>query len=168
MKATQEWDWATAEREFRLAISLNPSYATAHHWYAMSCLIPIGRLDDALREITEAQTLDPVSSIIARDLATIHLYRGDLDAALEECDHTVELNPYFSAAYWTLGLVQEQRQERRLAGAEEAREDRDRQGRLDHVTRAAGAWRGRARRALPGPCRARCGGRRTSRPRAAG
>jgi TolB-like protein/Tfp pilus assembly protein PilF len=111
MKATQDWDWASAEREFRHAISLDPGYATAHHWYAMSCLIPLGRLDDALHEITMAQGLDPVSSIVARDIATIHLYRRDLDAALEQCDHTVELNPYFSAAYWTLGLIQEQRQE---------------------------------------------------------
>ncbi|MFN2513362.1 MAG: winged helix-turn-helix domain-containing tetratricopeptide repeat protein, partial [Pyrinomonadaceae bacterium] len=29
-----EWDWPGAEREFKRAIELNPSYATAHHWYA--------------------------------------------------------------------------------------------------------------------------------------
>ena len=58
-----------------------------------------------------AQSLDPVSSIVARDLALVHLYRRDLDAALEQCDHTIELNPHFSPAYWTLGLVQEQRKD---------------------------------------------------------
>jgi serine/threonine-protein kinase len=111
MKATQDWDWPASEREFRLAISLDRGYATAHHWYAMSCLIPLGRLDEALDEMFVAQSLDPVSSIVARDIATIQLYRRDLDAALEHCDHTVELNPYFSPAYWTLGLIQEQREE---------------------------------------------------------
>lgn len=111
MKATQDWDWKTAEREFRHAMDLGPGNATAHHWYAMSCLVPLGRLDDALQEMLIAQSLDPVSSIVARDIAMIHLYRRDLDAALEQCDHTVELNPHFSAAYWTLGLVQEQREE---------------------------------------------------------
>jgi tetratricopeptide (TPR) repeat protein len=52
---------------------------------------------------------DPISSIIARDLARIHYYKHDLEAALEQCDHTIELNPHFSPAYWILGLVQEQR-----------------------------------------------------------
>ena len=29
-----DWDFPMAEREFRRAIELNPSYATAHQWYA--------------------------------------------------------------------------------------------------------------------------------------
>jgi serine/threonine-protein kinase len=107
--ATQDWDWAAAEREFQHALRLNPRHATTHHWYAMSCLVPMARLDAALEHMRAAQSLDPVSSIISRDLAVIHLYRRDLDAALDQCDHTVELNPYFAGAYVTLGLVQEQR-----------------------------------------------------------
>ena len=77
----------------------------------MSCLVPLGRLDEALEELRVAQSLDPVSSIIARDLALIHSYRRDFEAALEQCDHTIELNPHFSPAYWALGLIQEQRQD---------------------------------------------------------
>ena len=87
----------------RCAISLDPRYATAHHWYAMSCLVPLGRLDEALDEMRIAQSLDPVSSIVARDVALIHAYRRDFEAALEQCDHTIELNPHFSPAYWALG-----------------------------------------------------------------
>lgn len=108
MKATQDWDWAASEREFQRAIALNTRYPTAHHWYAMSCLVPMGRLEDAAEQMTMAQALDPVSSIIARDVAVIHLYRGDLEAALDQCDHTIELNQHFSPAYLTLGVVQEQ------------------------------------------------------------
>ena len=111
VKSTQDWDWRGAEREFQLAISLDPSYATAHHWYALSCLVPMGRLDEALDEILIAQSLDPVSAIVARDLALVHLFRRDFDAALEQCDHAIELNPHFSPAYWALGLVQEQRKD---------------------------------------------------------
>jgi len=111
VKSTQDWDWAGAEREFQRAISLNARYPTAHHWYAMSCLAPMGRLDEALDEMLLAQSLDPVSSIIVRDVAVIHFYRRDFDAALDQCDHTIELNPHFSLAYLTLGLIQEQRQD---------------------------------------------------------
>ena len=111
VRATQDWDWGGAEREYQRAIQLNPRYPTGRHWYAMSCLVPMGRLDEALEQMLLAQALDPVSSIIARDIAVIHYYRRDLDAALEQCDHTIELNPHFAPAYLTLGLVQEQRKD---------------------------------------------------------
>ncbi|MBI3400764.1 MAG: tetratricopeptide repeat protein [Acidobacteria bacterium] len=108
VKSTQDWDWLGSEREFRRAISLNPRNATAHHWYAASCLAPLGRLDEALDEMLVAQSLDPVSAIVASDVAAVHFYRRDFQTALERCDHTIELNPHFAAAYWMLGLVQEQ------------------------------------------------------------
>ena len=111
VKSTQDWDWAGAEREFQRAISLDPRCATSHHWYAMSCLAPLGRLDEALDEMGVAQSLDPVSSIVARDLAVIHFYRRDFETALEQCDHTIELNPHFAPAYWILGVIQEQRKD---------------------------------------------------------
>ena len=111
VKATQDWDWPGAEREYQRAIALNPRYATAHHWYAASCLAPLGRLDEALNEVLLAQSLDPVSSIVARDLAVMHFYRRDFETALEQCDHTIELNPHFAPAYWLLGVIQEQRQD---------------------------------------------------------
>ena len=111
VKSTQDWDWLGAEREFQRALSLDARYPTAHHWYAVSCLAPMARLEEARDEMLLAQELDPISSIIARDLARVHYYRQDFEAALEQCDHTIELNPHFSPAYWILGLVQEQRGE---------------------------------------------------------
>ncbi len=111
VKSTQDWDWLGAEREFQRALALDPRYPTAHHWYAMSCLAPLGRHDQACEEMTLAQALDPISSIIARDLARIYYYKQDYETALEQCDHAIELNPHFSPAYWILGLVQEQRGE---------------------------------------------------------
>jgi serine/threonine-protein kinase len=111
VRATQDWDFTGAESLFRKAIQLDPRYATARHWYAMSCLVPMGRLDEALEQILLAQLLDPVSSIIARDVAVTQYYRGEFDLALEHCDHTIELNPHFAPAYLTLGLVQEQRRD---------------------------------------------------------
>ena len=108
VKATQDWDWLGAEQEFKRAIELDAHYPTAHHWYAVSCLAPLGRLTEALDEITLAQALDPISLIIARDIAVIYYYSRDFEAALDQCDHTIELNPHFAPAYWALGLIQEQ------------------------------------------------------------
>ena len=111
VRSTQDWDWVGAEREFQRAIAANPRYATGHHWYAMSCLAPLGRLDEARDEMMIAQSLDPVSSIVARDLAVIHFYRRDFETALEQCDHTIELNAHFAPGYWILGIIQEQRKD---------------------------------------------------------
>jgi tetratricopeptide (TPR) repeat protein len=111
VKATQDWDWVGAEREFLRAINLNPRNPTAHLWYGVSCLASLGRLDEALSEVKLAQALSPVSSIVSRNIALIYYYQRNLDLALEQCDHTIEQNPHFSAAYWTLGLIQEQRGE---------------------------------------------------------
>jgi serine/threonine-protein kinase len=110
-KSTQDWDFLGAEREFQRAISLTPRYATAHHWYAMSCLAPLGRLDESLQEILLAHTIDPISSIISRDLAMTYYYRREFEMALEQCDRTIEQDPHFEIAYWTLGLIQEQRED---------------------------------------------------------
>jgi serine/threonine-protein kinase len=109
VKATQDWDWLAAQREFQRAIQIDARYPTAHHWYAMSCLAPLGKLEEALEEIQTAQALDPISSIISRDRAIIYYYLREFEWALEQCDHTIESNPHFSPAYWALGLIQEQR-----------------------------------------------------------
>jgi TolB-like protein/Tfp pilus assembly protein PilF len=111
VRSTQDWDWAGSEEEFRRALALDPNNPTAHHWYAMSCLAPMGRLDEALESIQIARRLSPLSPIIARDCATVFYYRREYEAALESCDQSIELNPYFSQAYWTLGFIQEERKD---------------------------------------------------------
>ncbi len=111
IKATQDWDWTGAEQEFKRAIALDFRYPTAHHWYAASVLSPTGRSEEAKDELLVAQALDPISPIIARDLAKIYFYMGDYETALERCDHTIELDPHFAPAYQLLGFVQERRGE---------------------------------------------------------
>src|SRR5579871_1025276 len=65
-----DWDWQTAEKEYRRAIELNPNYATAHHWYA-EYLTWRGRFDEALQESERARQLDPLSLIITADEGAI-------------------------------------------------------------------------------------------------
>jgi tetratricopeptide (TPR) repeat protein len=111
VRSTQDWDWEGAEHEFRRALELDPRNPTAHHWYAVSCLAPFGRLDEALDSMQVARALAPLSCIIACDCARLHYYRGEYDFAMEQCDQAIELNPYFSQAYWMQGFIQEQHRE---------------------------------------------------------
>jgi len=69
------WDAATAEREFRRAIELDPKNAIAHHWYA-TYLMTLGRYPEAMVEIDRARALDPSSAAILADKGDILLTAG--------------------------------------------------------------------------------------------
>lgn len=93
-----DWNWQMAEREFRRAIALNPSYATAHHWYAEH-LMWRGRFDEALRESERARRLDPQSLIIAADNGAILYFSRDYDRAIEKLRSVLNLDPQVSRAH---------------------------------------------------------------------
>ena len=61
------WRWAEAEREYLRAIELDPTYPTAHAWYAF-WLNDVGRPDESLTEIKRGHELDPLSQVIADNL----------------------------------------------------------------------------------------------------
>ena len=108
VKATHDWDWPAAGAGFLRAIELNPRYATAHHWYALTCLAPQGRLDEAREEMRLASMLDPVSWSIARDTAVVDFYCRDYESAVAACEQTLDLSSTFASAYWILGLIHSQ------------------------------------------------------------
>ncbi len=89
-----DYDWQTAEKEFRQAIQLDPGYGTAHQWYA-ECLSFQGRFDDALTESERARQLDPLSVIIARDHGTILYFSRQYDRAIEQFRTVREMDPDF-------------------------------------------------------------------------
>ena len=93
-----DWDWQTAEKEYRRAIELNPNYATAHHWYA-EYLTWLGRFDEALRESERARRLDPLSLIIASDNGTIFYFSRQYDRAEETFNAVLEMEPAFPRAH---------------------------------------------------------------------
>ncbi len=93
-----EWDWQTAEKEYRRAIELNPNYATAHHWYAEHLMF-VGRFDEALKESEEARKLDPLSLIIAADNAAILYFARQYDRSIEKCRSVLEMDPVLFRAH---------------------------------------------------------------------
>src|SRR5258705_1030142 len=89
-----DWDWQTAEKEFKRAIVLNPNYATAHHWYAEHLGFR-GRFEEAFKESDEAKRLDPLSLIIAADRGVLFYYSRDYDRAIEQLRAVLEMDPAF-------------------------------------------------------------------------
>jgi len=101
-----DWDWSTAEREFRLAIELNPNYATAHHWYAEH-LMWRGRFDEALEESERARQLDPLSMIIAADNGAILFFSRQYDRAINKWRMVIQLEPKLRRAHLIEGAYVE-------------------------------------------------------------
>jgi tetratricopeptide (TPR) repeat protein len=93
-----DWDWPTAEKEYRRAIELNPNYATGHHWYA-ECLALQGRFDEAFPEIENARQLDPLSLIIDTDYGAILYFSRQYDRAIEQFRAVLEMEPNFPRAH---------------------------------------------------------------------
>ena len=108
VKGSYEWDRPGAEEAFRRAIALNPNYVTAHHWFA-DHLISLGRFGEAMAELTRAQSLDPLSSIIDSDAAGYFFYAGRYDEALAEVRKALELDPNFAPSHRQLGGILEQK-----------------------------------------------------------
>ena len=101
-----DWDFAGAEQEFIRAVTLNPGYATAHHWYAYD-LVALGRVDQAVTEMQRAQRADPLSVIISRDLGEMLLFAGRNQEAVAECQRAIEMDRGFELAHYTLGWALE-------------------------------------------------------------
>jgi TolB-like protein/DNA-binding winged helix-turn-helix (wHTH) protein/Tfp pilus assembly protein PilF len=101
-----DWDWARAEQEFRHAIELNPSYATAHQWYSYY-LSAMGRFPEAVEEARKAQQIDPLSLSINTTLAGRYRDLGDFTQAIDLSRRTLEMDPNFVPAHIALGATYE-------------------------------------------------------------
>ena len=97
-----DWNWDSAEREFKRAIDLNPGYATAHHWYGWH-LVEVGRKDEAIAELREAANLDPLSLIIGADLAEVLLVAKLYQQSIQQSLSTIAMDPAFAVAHYQLG-----------------------------------------------------------------
>jgi tetratricopeptide (TPR) repeat protein len=92
------WDAATADREFRRAIALDPNNAIAHHWYAMTHA-ELGRFPQALEEIERAQALDPSSRSILADKAVILNLMGRQKEATDLLKQMEKADPGFMSPH---------------------------------------------------------------------
>jgi TolB-like protein/DNA-binding winged helix-turn-helix (wHTH) protein/Flp pilus assembly protein TadD len=110
------WDWSAAERQYKLAINLNPGYAVAHHWYAWHLLV-LGKNAEGMFEMRQAERLDPLSLIIRSDvgdaLCSLHLF----EESVQQGRKTLALDPNFAVGHFQLAeaLVQERQYEAAIA-----------------------------------------------------
>jgi len=104
VKMYYAWDWPAADREFRLAIARNQSYATAHEWYGLF-LVAMGRYDEAVAQERTARALDPLSVGIAGTSGWVMHYSGRQDDAEQVLRAALRMDSNYSLGRLYLGRV---------------------------------------------------------------
>ena len=112
--AVYEWNFQEAEREFHRAIEIDPSYSTAHHWYAVH-LASQSEFKLAEAQLRQAAELDPLSPIIALSSGYPASFQRHDEEAIRAARKALELDPGFPAALEDLMIYSE-----RLGRREEA------------------------------------------------
>ena len=99
------WSWQEAEQDYRKAIALRPGYPTAHHWYAINHLVPLGRFAEATTELRLALESDPLALAVKTTLGMKAYFAGQYDEAVEALTKTIELEERFGMARFFLGAT---------------------------------------------------------------
>jgi|GEM_PF-210548 len=98
VKLYYEWDFPAAEKEFKLALELNPNYSDAHSAY--SCYFKtLGRYPEEITEAKRGQELDPLSAFTNMELGEAFYMARRYDDAIEQIRKSLELDPHFFIAY---------------------------------------------------------------------
>ncbi|MGC1650300.1 MAG: hypothetical protein WA741_31135, partial [Candidatus Sulfotelmatobacter sp.] len=100
------WNWAGAEREFKRAIELNPSYTPAHVWYA-HYLAAMGRSDESVAEAKRSLQFDPFSKFTMDFSEWAFYLNRRYDLAIEQSHKTFELAPEMPWSHYDLGQIYE-------------------------------------------------------------
>jgi tetratricopeptide (TPR) repeat protein len=120
------FDFHGGEADYRKAIALDPSDATAHHWFSLD-LANIGRIQEAIDEVERAHQLDPLSPIIGVVRGFPYMAGRQFDRAIEIENKVLAENPdvgrahsFLGGAYWAqhkyMDAIQEWKIGARLEG----------------------------------------------------
>jgi len=108
VRLSYDWDLSGASQEFSRALALNPSSATAHHWYS-HYFMAAGDLGKATEQMQMALRLEPLSPSINLGVGWCFYYSQQYDKAIGQYRAVVEMDPSFPMAHQTLGMAYQQK-----------------------------------------------------------
>jgi serine/threonine protein kinase/Tfp pilus assembly protein PilF len=104
MKSWYDLDWAGAEREFQIALSLDRSHLTTLLWQSIY-LSAIGRHEEAVASVTRARESEPLSPTVNMYLGMAQCHGGQFDQAIRQIKQASELDPLSYRPHMFLGRV---------------------------------------------------------------
>jgi TolB-like protein/Tfp pilus assembly protein PilF len=105
VRSVYDWAWDDAAHDFLRAIELDPSYPTAHHWYAINHLVPQGRFDHATDELRAALRCDPLALAVNTSVGMKSYFAHQYDDAVKELKRTIGIDATFGMARLFLGAT---------------------------------------------------------------
>jgi serine/threonine-protein kinase len=105
MMAVNRWKWTEADATFRQILLAHADYAPAHQAYAMMCLLPLQRFEEAIDQIQLAQQLDPLALLTNAHVGWAFYVTGRHDEAIEQFRKTLELEPTYHLAHLGLAIA---------------------------------------------------------------
>jgi eukaryotic-like serine/threonine-protein kinase len=101
-------DWATAEREYKRAIELNPNYPLTYVLYSF-LLTATGRLDEGINMARRGLEADPLSVSASNAAADANYFARRFDEALIQHRKTIEIDPNRRSTYVGIGMCYQQK-----------------------------------------------------------
>jgi TolB-like protein/Tfp pilus assembly protein PilF len=102
IKSWYEFDWVGAEREFQLALHLDPGQVTALLWQSMY-LSAMGRYSEAIVSMQRARESEPLSPSVNMYLGVAQTLAGQYDLAIRQLNQAIDLDPHYYRPYLFLG-----------------------------------------------------------------
>ena len=99
-------DWSAAEREFKRAIELDPSYPLSYEVYSY-LLSATGKLDEAIKMAQRGADADPLSIVLADDISAAYYLARRYDEAIKQLQKSIEMDPNHFGGFIALGQVYE-------------------------------------------------------------
>jgi len=104
VKFMYDWDWSSAERDFKRAIDLNPGSSEARIFYA-GYLMSHKRFDEAFKEMLLAQEHDPLSFSVKRLAMILYIFSRQYEQARRQIREILDFDPANYEAHYLLGWV---------------------------------------------------------------
>lgn len=99
-----DFDWKTAEREYKRAEELDPDYVLTYELYSY-LLSALGRPDEAIAKAQRGWEIDPLNTVLSQDVAGAYYYARQYDQSSKQVRKTLEIEPDRPGPHIALGNI---------------------------------------------------------------
>jgi TolB-like protein/Flp pilus assembly protein TadD len=82
----RDGQWEQSEKSFRRALDIDPNNSQSRDLFVIHLLLPLGRIEEAVRQMRLAERTDPLSAQVHNDLAYALRSAGRFDEAASHCE----------------------------------------------------------------------------------
>jgi eukaryotic-like serine/threonine-protein kinase len=104
MAANYDHDWKTAEAHFREAMAAEPVPPMVRYCYALYCLLPLGRVAEAIEQNRLALETDPISIVLHYGMFVSMFFAKGRKESVEYARRALEIDANFHPMWYVIGV----------------------------------------------------------------